>query len=158
MNDQTVLASTRRRTIVEIVEREPGITLSQLVRQLSSGWGSVHLHVAKLEDAGLIVRHRLGRRVMLFPAGGGVPAGMNMLAVLQGRTARRIAAAVAQGRGATVAELSEELDVTVRITYYHVKRLIAAGLVASGSSSRHIKLAATERLREALQAFPEGTD
>lgn len=124
--------SPQRAMVLEMIQQEPGIPLGELLKRLPLGWGTLYHHVRKLSQAGTIQICAAGRRRLLYPADYHVQTGAAMGGgLLRGKTARRVAEVVVARPGCNAIEISEEMGESHRVVYYHVKRLLSAGLIAA---------------------------
>lgn len=149
---ERLLQSALRRQIVELVRENPGIPIGELMKRLPVGWGTLYHHLIKLERSGLLRAAVSGRRRLLYPGDAG-PLGNDPDArsILRGRTAQRLARAIVANPGRSVAEIVDEMAESPRVIYYHVKRMLDAGLVSSSSETRYCSLTPTPRLVSMLQ-------
>jgi DNA-binding MarR family transcriptional regulator len=142
---QRLLAAARAR---------PGLTLSELRESVSMSWGSLYRLLQRLEAEGLVRYQVVGRRKLLFVAGEPEPldqsAVMEAAAILRQPTARLVALSILMRPGRSVPEVAASLQLTPRVVYHHVQRLIAVGLILSSSQTRHRDLAPTHVLAGAL--------
>lgn len=105
--------------------------------RLGIPWATLHHHVAALRAAGELRVALCGRRALLFHAERAASAAeIAARAMVQGDTARAIAAHVVSRPGHSIAEMSVALGRTERVVYYHVRRLIDAGLLQSSAPTR----------------------
>lgn len=150
-SEARVLESSLRRQIVDIIREEPGIAIGGLLEKLPVGWGTVYHHLSKLERGGVVRCVTSGRRRLLYLVEQGA-AGQDphQRSLLGGHTTRTIASIVAEGQGMSIEAIVEQSHETPRVVYYHLKRLIEAGLVQSESATRYRGLMASDRLRELL--------
>lgn len=148
----TTAPSGPRATILALVAEQPGIALSELLAALGIGWGSLYHHIGKLQDAGAIEVRRKGRRSLVFPADGDSTRFGDEQGLLRGATVRRVAQAVLEHPGRNVLEISDALSITPRTVYYHVNRLLKAGLIRSGSRTRHQALSPEPHLARLLRS------
>ncbi len=150
-SEARVLESALRRQIVDIIRQEPGIAIGGLLEKLPVGWGTVYHHLSKLERGGIVRCVTSGRRRLLYLVEQGA-AGQDphQRSLLGGHTARTIATIVAEGQGMSIEAIVERSHETPRVVYYHLKRLIEAGLIQSESATRYRGLVASDRLRELL--------
>jgi predicted transcriptional regulator len=153
--DARALESPLRRQILTIVTEQPGIALNQIMEKVDIGWGTLYHHLTKLTQAGLIQTCAAGRRRLVYPVSGGDAAPRALGdSILRGKKARAIARCIVERPHLSVFEISEILNESTRVTYYHVKRLIETGLLTTTSKTRHSNLQPTPRLLVAL-AKPE---
>lgn len=149
---ERVFDSPQRQQILKLVEENPGIPLSELMERTQSGWGTLYHHLAKLSQAGLVQTRLAGRRRLVYATTGGTTATQDAEArsILCGQTARRIAISIRNRPNRSVLDLSEELGDSPRAVYYHVRRLLNAGLISSASATRHFDLSPTPLLEQIL--------
>lgn len=150
-SSERVLESALRRQIVDIVRENPGLAIGDLLARLPVGWGTVYHHLSKLERCGIVRGVTSGRRRLLYlvehGATGPDPEQRSLIA---GRTAREIATIIASGSGMSIEQVVEASSASPRVVYYHLKRLLEAGLIQSDSATRYRGLVATSRLKEML--------
>lgn len=140
-----VLASPARLRIYEVIRRRPGISMSELAREVGAFWTSAGIHVARLESAGLVRSLRVGRRRVLVSAD--LPElHLPFPAVLSEPACRVVALAIARNPGLRVWELGELTHMSDRAVYHHVKRLADTGLIESIRPSGYRGLTATPEL------------
>lgn len=151
---EAIMASPMCQRILALARARPGLTLSEARDSLATSWGSLYRHLARLERVGLIRMQTVGRRRLLFPSGAvevSVKVGvMEAAAFLRQPTARLVAVAIVLRPGRSVPEIAESLQLTPRVVYHHVQRLLAMGLIKSSSETRHRDLCANQLLNEAL--------
>ena len=150
---QDALVPTRL-AVYRIICAEPGISLRRLARRLEVRVGTITHHVAVLEREGLVETHVAGRRRMVYPRGAPVMEDPAARALLEEETSRRIALAIVAHRKIGVMELMEEAQCSQRVAYYHVKRLIEAGLVTTEGRAGYHGLCATSELYQLLGGGP----
>jgi predicted transcriptional regulator len=153
---ERLLQSALRRQIVELVRENPGIPIGELRKRLPVGWGTLYHHLIKLERSGLLRAAVSGRRRLLYPGDAG-PLGNDPDArsILRGRTAQRLARAIVARPGRSVADIVDEMAESPRVIYYHLKRMLDAGLVTSSSETRYCSLTPTPRLVSMLAELGE---
>lgn len=145
-----VLGSPTRRAILDLVDEDPGRTLGEIRSRLAIGWGNCYHHVFKLERAGLVKTSRIGRRLLILPAG---PDPDNAIAraraMLMGTTARSVCDDIAAHPGTEVSDITRRTSLSKRAVYYHVRQLQACGLVVSRSPTRQFALHVTSLFERA---------
>lgn len=144
-----------RKRIYKAIEKAPGLPLSHLLTRLDVGWSTLYRELGELENAGLVTSKKRGRHCLVFPSGQEV-AGRGALSqtiLLQGRTAREIAHRISKKPGQDMESLAEALDLSPRVVYYHLRRLVEGKLIKSSSTTRYRDLAPTPALNELLKAF-----
>lgn len=149
---QRLLDSPARQRILSYVHAHPGEPVGGLLARLDMGWGTLHHHLRRLEEAGLLHTRVAGRRRLAYPG----PAGEHAhplekgRAILAGPLTRRVAEAILARPGVGIEELLEALGESPRAVYYHVKRLVDAGLVQRDPRLRCAFLTPTPLLAELL--------
>lgn len=63
-----VLTQERRAALMDIIEAEPGITVSEVIRRSGYGWGATVHHLATLERNGLVTKLHQGRTLHWYAA------------------------------------------------------------------------------------------
>lgn len=144
-----------RKRIYKAIEKSPGLPLSHLLERLDVGWSTLYRELQVLEDAGLIRSRKRGRHCLVFPADDEVASNipLTQTILLQGKTAREIASRIAKKPGQDMETLAEHLDLSPRVVYYHLRRLVEGKLVKSSSTTRYRDLSPTPTLNELLKAF-----
>lgn len=127
-----IASSPARSKLLRLVRERPALGAAEAARAIALGWGAFEHHLRRLEHEGHLRIVKAGGRALLFPAPRRVPS-HDALAVLASRgTVLRVARAIMEEPGASVAQVRARACVSRRAAYYHVKRLMDAGLVRSG--------------------------
>lgn len=158
LSRRQVADSPVRQEMLRLLDETGGLPLAQLKERVGLGWGSFYHHLEKLQRAGHLEVAENGRRRVVYPVGLGDERHSRACSALQGATARRIAAAIASRPGCSVRDVLEEVGESPRVVYYHLKRLMEAGLVESSSPTRHFDLTAGPELQDALDALDAEQD
>lgn len=127
---QQLLEHPQRQRLHAAIEAQPGIHLKELQRQTGLAWGQTQHHMAKLVASGIIVAKPLGAYTCYFPKGQDRHV-MGAAGVLKADGARRLLQAIGGTVGLSMGQLSRQVGLTESTAHYHVKRLEAAGLVAT---------------------------
>jgi predicted transcriptional regulator len=150
-----VLDSPQRRAILEKVRERPGLSIGELKQLTTMSWGPLYHHLLILERSGHVTTRKAGRRTVLAPASTSQdPKYLEARGLLKGESVRAIAAYIATHPHASMADVIQASSLGARGTYYHVQKLMRAGLVSSSSPTRHADLCATPLLEAALD-LPE---
>lgn len=137
---------------MDLLHEAPGRPLGELKEALGVGWGTLYYHVNLLERAGLVRTVVSGRRKLVFPGvGERDPREVAGRSLLVGPTARRVARAIVERPGRSLAEVGAAAGENPRVAYYHVRRFVEAGLVSSSSRTRYAGLAPTRLLERVLR-------
>lgn len=144
-----------RKSIFRAIEKAPGLPLSHLLTRLDVGWSTLYRELEVLENAGLVRSRKRGRHCLVFPADDEIATSvpLNQTILLQGKTAREIAARVAKKPGQDMETLADHLGLSPRVVYYHLRRLVEGKLIKSSSTTRYRDLSPTPTLNELLKAF-----
>lgn len=124
-----------RQEILNTLQREPGLTKSQLCRLLQLSWGTISHHVALLEEDRLVVRKPLhGRRRLFLPTMAEDAVAFHSLA----RTPLipRLLAQVRERPGIGIQALATHLSVDRRLIRRNLDLLIESGLLAQTGDYR----------------------
>lgn len=141
-----------RARLMDLLHATPGLPLGELKENLGIGWGTLYYHVGLLERAGLLRTVVSGRRKLVFPGlGERDPREVAGRSLLVGATARRVARAIVERPGQSLAEVGVAAGENPRVAYYHVRRFVEAGLVVSASRTRYAGLAPTRLLERILR-------
>lgn len=141
--------------IHDAVRAYPGLTVWELKNRTGRSWGAIYHHLDRLQKAGDIRIVSAGRRRVIVPSSSPLtPAEVAGTALIRGASAEQIARAIARGEAHTVAHLAGRVGMSQRAVYYHVRQLIAAGLVTSGSLTRRRDLRATPLLLAVVDRAP----
>jgi DNA-binding transcriptional ArsR family regulator len=148
------LEAPQRKAMMDVIKARPGISVGDLKEEMPFGWASLYYHLGILIDAGLVkdVLDEIdGRRRHLYPIlkGGKIPKPKTPEPVLS-EPSTEVSMAIINKPGMNLQELIEELGMTPRNVYYHVRRLEEAGLIKSSSRTRYRDLTARPALYELL--------
>lgn len=149
---ERLLDSPGRQRILAMAHSHPGEPVGTFLERLGMGWGTLHHHLKRLEDAGLLHTRAAGRRRLVYPgpAAETIPALEKGRAILAGRTTRRVADAILARPGVGIEQLVVGLGESPRAVYYHVKRLVDAGLALPDPQARYAFLMPGPLLRDLL--------
>lgn len=128
------LAHPLRRTILELVDGQPGITLTQLALRLECKPSTILWHTTKLRKADLVRSAKVGQSRIFYLVAGGNP--LRDLTIekthLGNAFARQIHDVVAQRPGITLRGICECVAISSTSIRWHVRRLVDAGLLCLG--------------------------
>lgn len=144
--------STQER-ILQAVAESRGIGVSTLREEIGVGWGTLYDRLEALEARGAVEVASNDARKVVYPADGALAEADQPVAALsrlESETSREIADVVLDGGVEDVESLAEATGHSRRVCYYHVRRLIEAGLVSVRRRTQLVNLEATALL-ERLQ-------
>ncbi|MBI4394218.1 MAG: hypothetical protein HY556_10580 [Euryarchaeota archaeon] len=149
---------SRRDRIVEAIRKEPGIPIGEIIRQTGFGSGTVYHHLHTLERSRKIVSEIVGRRKLFYAvhAAGAHAAQGRRIALLRGDTIRRIAETILGNPGHSIQDVIAATGVCPQVAYYHVGRLLQAGLVHRAGDRGYRSLSADADLTVLLAALTSG--
>ena len=145
-----ILASPQRMSLLRLILARPGISLREASRQLQMNWATVTYHAMRLESAGLIQSRTVGRHRICYPMGNADEGLVEARGILSEATARRIAAFIVEHPGTRISEVIRGTGESQRVVYYHLKRLVDAGLLSMSERGRYRGLVATSKMYAAI--------
>jgi predicted transcriptional regulator len=117
-----------RRRIYDFVGEHPGSSARSVQRGVALGWGETTYHLDQLAQGGLIRRERGGRRDYYFHTSIG-PVDRQFLLVMQSAVDRGMLVELSRFPGLGFGELMTRLSLGKTTTAFHLKYLVALGLV-----------------------------
>lgn len=133
INPARVLSHDRRREIHRILQARPGLTPTELSREMGLSRVVLQHHLRMLVTHHMLAARKEGRRTAYFVTGQVPPAeSLQAHAALRGSTRRHVAEALVQaGRPLTQEALAEAAGMSQRLVSYHLGQLQEGGLVAA---------------------------
>ena len=126
-----------RSAVFEHVRAHPGAHPSAIAQALGLGWGTVVYHLARLEETRLVVAKAGGHRKCYFVVGGDLDAaGREAVAAMSGDKPRLIVDALRQEPGLSQKDLADRLGMSQALASWHVKKLVASGVLVSTREGR----------------------
>jgi len=146
LSDDEIAEHPQRHRILSLLEDEPGLHLGALARALDLSESTLRHHLAKLEEADLVVRREADGYTCYFRPGTD-PREREALARLRSPTAEAILSALCSGNHDSQRAVARALDLAPSTVSYHVGRLRDAGLLADeGHEGRRVTPLAREIL------------
>lgn len=146
-----MLDNEQRARVYERIRAQPGAHPSQIAEDLGLGWGTVVYHLARLEEGKLVTCKSYNNRKCYFAIGSALDAqARTAVAAMGSDPARRIVEAVAASPGITQKDLASAVGISQALASWHVKRLVASGVLLAERAGRsnslrvaaHVPLAA----------------
>lgn len=134
-----VLASEPRRRLFELVQAEPGLSLSELSAKAALSWGNTVHHLSVLKRAGLVTSLRHGRYRRWFACGALEQERRGQVAALRNATSARVARLILAQPGMSQKQLADALAMTPQAAHWHLVRLSQAGLVERVREGREVR-------------------
>lgn len=141
-----IVTQLRRR-----VHSHPGLPLSDHLSALGTSWSVIYAALKHLQEHDQVRTIKEGRFRILLPPGKAKREEPRHLILLQGPTARQLAEIIAENPGHhTPDTIVYETGHAHRVVYYHLRRLLEAGLIKSAKTTRFVELAPTPALLRVL--------
>lgn len=145
-----VLEHPMRRSLLEVVEDEPGVHLRELANRHGTAVTNTQWHLRKLEMAGLLRTQKMQGRRLYYPTAGGVVSKETAMqnAALQNPNAKKIHAYLEHQSGCNQRTLAEGLAMNPGTVRWHLRKMESAGLircVPDGTMTRYYLLGRAER-------------
>ena len=132
-----ILDNEARARVYEHVKAHPGAHPSLIAERLQLGWGTVVYHLAKLEDSRLVTPRSAHNRKCYFAIGADLNAeARTAVAAMSTDKTRSIVETVRAQPGISQKELSERLGMSQALASWHVKRLVASGVLLTAREGR----------------------
>lgn len=152
-----ILASPPRRLMLQVIEDDPGIFVTELHAILTLDTGTFYYHLKMLREAGIVEEHKVqlagSLRKALYPAGHAPEPGREDDPLFSD-AGQRVAAVLLKGKGVSSAEIVAETGLSDRTVQRYLGRLMDAGLVTDKREGRNISYYSTPRLNEAWEKRP----
>ena len=134
---KNILDSVSRHAVYDCIHADPGIRITELVRNTGLSRGSVNYHLALLAITGKITTLRTHGDISYFENSGKYsPAEQKVLKYLRGETERRILSTLLAAPRATRSDLEEILSLSGPTVTWHMKRLSDDGMVTIAKDGR----------------------
>lgn len=142
-----MLDNKLRASVYEYVKTRPGAHPSRIAEDLVIGWGTIVYHLARLEEASLVTTREAHNRKCYFAVGGDLDnAGRTAVAAMSTDKARAIVDTLRAMPGISQKDLAEKLGMSQALASWHVKRLIASGVLLSTREGRSNRLHVAEHV------------
>lgn len=146
----------RRARILELVEQNPGVTLTALRERVGCSWGTIHHHTQVLERRGRLRSEAVGRSRRFFLAATAQPTRRRMALLRKGRVGELVRA-IRDRPGCMQRDLTEGLNLTRKVLRTYVDDLVAQGLVEERQHPRARTYHPTQALSALLDELPPET-
>jgi len=136
-----------RASVFEHVKANPGAHPSAIAETVGIGWGTVVYHLARLEESQLVTPRSAHHRKCYFAVGSDLDgAGRTAVAAMSTDKGRAIVDALRAAPGLSQKELAERIGISQALLSWHVKRLLASGVLVSTRSGRSNLLAVADHV------------
>ncbi len=131
VDKHNVLEHPMRKSLLEVVESEPGVHLRELATRHGTAVTNTQWHLRKLEMAGLVKTQKVQGRRLYYPTAGGAQAKQVAVqnAAVQNPNARRILDYLQTRPGTNQRSLAEALEMNPGTVRWHLRKMEAAGMV-----------------------------
>jgi predicted transcriptional regulator len=135
---ESALDHPLRRTIVEAVAADPGITPPELQRLLDARWSTLIYHLSVLERHRMVASVVRGRRRHMFPAAQPMVE-RRKASLLRNPRTKTVLECIGRDPGIGRGELARQLDLSLPGLDWHIRRLTEAGMVRQERAGlRHV--------------------
>ncbi len=138
MEDQALELQCRKR-IFEYLTINPGVHFRELQRALKMPVGALDYHLKYLVKREILIAREEGHYTRYYPRDRFDPASKAILSFLRQDLPRGILLFLLRRQGSTHGEILGSFAVTGATLSYHLKRMVAAGIVASRKEGRETR-------------------
>lgn len=126
-----------RQQIMDLIQQNPGINVSEISRRLDIAWGTATHHLQKLRHERLVNIRIASNQKCYFPNGGTyTPREMDVMSATKNPTAKQIAEFLVRNGPTSHGDVSEALHLTPALVSFHMNKLVGSGLVARHRDGR----------------------
>ncbi len=131
VDKNNVLEHPMRKSLLGVVETEPGVHLRELASRHGTAVTNTQWHLRKLEMAGLVKTQKVQGRRLYYPTSGGAMAKQAAVqnAAIQNPNAKKILDYLHGAPGTNQRSLAEALDMNPGTVRWHLRKMEAAGMV-----------------------------
>ena len=133
--DDPLELETRRR-IYQFLQKLPGAHMREIGRELAIPMGTLEYHLHYLVKANLLTTRQDPRYTRYFPTGELSRRDKDVLALLRQKVPRQIAAHLLLAPGSSHGALLEKFALAASTLSFHLKKLVAAGIVEQQKAGR----------------------
>lgn len=144
-----ILDSSSRQAVYTSIRSDPGVRISELIRDTGLSRGSVNYHLAMLAFTGKITLLRTHGDISYFENSGKyTPAEQKVLKYLRSETERQILAALFTAARTSRSDLEKVLALSGPTVTWHMKRLSDDGIVSIAKDGRFSSYSLQEGIGE----------
>jgi predicted transcriptional regulator len=151
---QNLLKHTTRQQIIELVEKQPAVTKSDLRTTLDCSWSTIHHHIGLLVKEGLVTKAMKGRNARFFSPEMAKPQLESMLVLTQGRN-MEFAQVVMDSPGLMQSEVAHTTGLSRKVLRTNIQLMTKAGLVVESRHKGCCRYHPTSRLATVMQRIKE---
>ncbi|HEX2021418.1 MAG TPA: winged helix-turn-helix transcriptional regulator, partial [Candidatus Thermoplasmatota archaeon] len=142
-----MLDNQARASVYAHVRANPGAHPSAIAQALGLGWGTVVYHLSRLEQSSLVTARSARHRKCYFAVGGDLSAPeREAVAALCTDKAKVIVSAVRDAPGISQKDLAHRLGMSQALASFHVKKLVASGVLRTAKAGRSHALTVAEHV------------
>lgn len=150
-----MLDNEQRARVYAHVKANPGAHPSAMASALGLGWGTIVYHLARLEESKLVTTRSAHARKCYFVVGADLDgAGRTAVAAMATDKARAIVDALRAEPGLSQKDLAARLGMSQALASWHVKRLVASGVLNTERAGRSNLLRVAEHVPVVVRAAP----
>lgn len=151
---EAVLEHATREAMLRLIQRDPGLSLQEIVARVRLARGPTQWHLDKLERNGYVARVRHGGESLFFPRS--MPRGQaQAMAALRHPSRRGLLGLAARRPGVRPSEAARELGLQPPTIRHHARELLSLGLLAQhgeGNAVQYLPTPSGLQLLGALDA------
>lgn len=144
-------AGTTKEQVLEYIRNHPGAHLRQIQRELDISMGAIQYHLYSLEKDKTILARRRGLYKRFYPCLMFAEQQQEILDILSQETERDIVLFLIENPNATQKELSEYAKISPGTINWHMKRLVASGIVKPEHKGQYVKYKMQGEIGEILK-------
>jgi predicted transcriptional regulator len=123
--------------VLRFIQGKPGCHLRQIKNELHISMGALQYQLIRLEREGRITSFRHGLYKFYFPYGVFQDNEKEVLRILRRETARDIVILIMERKNPTQTDIVSSIGITSASVNWHVKRLIASGIIEVVKSGKY---------------------
>lgn len=144
--ENRILENATRRRIFNMIQKNPGINMSALSKELGISWGATVHHLRKLEKTNRVHVEEINHERCFFENGGRLSHDMmEISAALKDGTARTVFECIKNNPGISQKGICQKLDLKPPLVSWHVKRLNQDRLIERRRNGKSFELSVADR-------------
>lgn len=157
LKDDELLDHDERRSIYEMVQTEPGLSVSEVMERRGTAWGQTVYHLERLTEAGLLDEEPDGRYRRFYPVGLD-PGEREAVGLLREESPRRIVEHLVENPASIQKEIASAVGLASSTVSKHLRRLEERGLVERAEDGRCVRYRTTMELSTLMERMPVRAD
>lgn len=157
LQKERLLDSHARARILDLIQQEPGLGITDVCGRLQIGWGTAVHHLTRLEAAGLLTSQDSGRRRRFFHPST-APHVRTAICVLSTDLNRRLLDYVRQHPGCSQTDACRALGLSAPLVHKYAQRLIHEGLLETRRQWRTVQYYVADSAASQLESYAKWQD